>query len=323
MPYKNSVYQKAINILQHRRDNAMLEAQRQTALAQQKIPELEDIQNKLSKIGLSISTLLFRSENPQAEIEKLKSDSLSLQKRKKELLVQNGFDEDALTVKYVCPFCADTGFIGERMCSCHRELLKEIERNELRKSAPVDRCTFENFDINYYPGEILENGISPREKAVKILESCRGYAQSFNLHSPSLLFMGGTGLGKTHLSLAIANVAINKGFSVIYGTSQNILSDLQNENFGRTDNIYYTEYDVLHTDLLIIDDLGTEFKSQYSVACLYNIINTRLLKRKPTVISTNFDFDDLERDYNQRITSRLSGEYSTLVLVGNDIRYIK
>ena len=139
----------------------------------------------------------------------------------------------------------------------------------------------------------------------------------------NLMFMGGTGLGKTHLSLAIANVALNKGYSVIYGTSQNIFSDLQDENFGRTDNIYYNEHDILNTDLLILDDLGTEFRSQFSEACLYNIVNTRILKKKATIISTNFSFEDLERDYNQRVTSRLAGEYSVLTLEGSDIRYIK
>ena len=110
---------------------------------------------------------------------------------------------------------------------------------------------------------------------------------------------------------------------MIYGSSQNIFSDLQNENFGRSDNIYYKEHDVLGADLLIIDDLGTEFKNQFSVACLYNIINTRILRKRATIISTNYDHDDLERDYNQRVTSRLAGEYSALELEGNDIRYIK
>ena len=323
MPYTTETYQKAINILQHRRDNATLDLQQRTAEAQSKSPELADIQKRLSQIGLSISTLLFKSDNPQEEIEKLKQESLALQEKKKALLVKNGFEPDALTLKYTCPACQDSGYIGERLCSCHRELLKDIERNSLKRLAPLDRCTFDSFDINYYPAEAMENGVSPREKAEKILNSCRLYAQSFNLHSPSILFMGGTGLGKTHLSLAIANVVINKGFSVVYGTSQNILSDLQNENFGRSEGIYYNEYEVLHADLLIIDDLGTEYKNQYSVACLYNIINTRILKNQPTIISTNFDYDDLERDYNQRITSRLAGAYSTLVLEGNDIRFMK
>lgn len=323
MAYKNTVYQKAIHVLERRREKATLEANTRTLEISQKIPEINEIQKKLSAIGFSISKLFFYGGNREGEIEKLRKSSLALQKEKKQLLKNNGYDEDALTTKYFCSVCNDTGYVNERICTCHRELLKEIERDSLRRIAPLDESTFENFDVRYYPDTVNDNGVVPREKAEKILNSCRLYAQSFNSHSPNLMFMGGTGLGKTHLSLAIANVAINKGYSVIYGTSQNILSDLQNENFGRTDNIYYNEYDILHTDLLIIDDLGTEFKNAYSVACLYNIINTRILKKIPTIISTNFNHDDLNREYDQRITSRIAGEFSTLILEGNDIRYIK
>ena len=323
MAYKSEVYQKAINVLERRRERATLEANARTLEISREIPEIEEIQRKLSAIGFSISKLFFREGDREEEVNKLRKASLALQKEKRELLVKNGYDEDALTIKYFCPVCNDTGYYNERMCSCHRELLKEIQRDQIRRLAPLDECTFETFDTRYYPEKAMENGISPKEKAERILESCRNYAQKFNSHSPNLMFMGGTGLGKTHLSLAIANVAINKGFSVVYGTSQNILSDLQNENFGRTDNLTYEEFDVLHADLLIIDDLGTEFSSRFSEACLYNIINTRILQRKPTIISSNYEHDDFEREYNQRIVSRIAGEYSTLILEGNDIRYIK
>ena len=323
MAYKSEIYQKAINMLERRRERATLEANARTLEISREIPEIEEIQKKLSAIGFSISKLFFREGDREDEVNRLRKASLALQKEKRELLAKNGYDEDALAIKYFCPVCNDTGYYNERMCSCHKELLKELQRDQIRKLAPLDECTFESFDTRYYPEKAMENGISPKEKAERILESCRNYAQKFNSHSPNLMFMGGTGVGKTHLSLAIANVAINKGFSVVYGTSQNILSDLQNENFGRTDNLTYEEFDVLHTDLLIIDDLGTEFSSRFSEACIYNIINTRILQRRPTIISTNYEHEDFEREYNQRILSRIAGEYSTLILEGNDIRYIK
>lgn len=323
MGYSPDVYQKAINILERRREKATIENETRKNEISKKLPEINEIQSKLQSIGCSISELFFRGENIEQRVDELRRESLKLQKRKKEILVQNGYPEDALTIKYQCPACSDTGYIKNRMCNCQREILKEIERNSLRKIAPLDESKFENFDVRYYPDTIMENGLSPRIKAERILESCQIYAQSFNAHSPNLLFMGGTGLGKTHLSLAIANAAIGKGYSVVYGTSQNIISDLQSENFGKTENIYYNEYDVLNTDLLILDDLGTEYKTGYSVACLYNIINTRILTKRPTIISTNFDFDQLQNIYDQRITSRISGEYSILTLEGNDIRYIK
>ncbi|MDD6728639.1 MAG: ATP-binding protein [Eubacteriales bacterium] len=323
MSYSQEVYSKAAEILDRRKEKAYLEAQERFDEVSEKIPELEIIQRKLSQIGLNISKVFLYSTDKQADVEKLMQESLALQEEKKALLKKNGYDEKALEVKYTCPVCQDTGFIKNRRCKCHNELLKDIERENLSKVAPISDCTFDTFDVNFYPDEDLENAINPRNKAEKIKRSCAKYATNFSRDSVNILFMGGTGLGKTHLSLAIANVVINKGNSVVYGTAQNILNDLQNENFGRTDNLRYYERAVLNCDLLIIDDLGTEFKNSYTVACLFNIINTRISAKLPTIISTNYTLDELEEKYDQRITSRIAGEYKKLVLVGNDIRYIK
>lgn len=321
MSYTTETYDKAQTILDRRKERATLEAQSRIDEISNEIPELKTIQIKLAQVGLNISKAFLTSKNPQAEIDKLRIESLALQDRKKKILKENGYSEDALSIKYTCPACEDTGFINGRRCKCYINLLKEIERSKIEKIAPIDECTFESFDTNYYPQEM--DGVCPKKKAEIIKENCKRYATSFTKRSKSLLFMGNTGLGKTHLSLAIANVVINRGYSVIYGTAQNILRDLQNENFGRTDNLRYFENEILSTDLLILDDLGTEFKNQFTVSCLYNIINSRLCAKLPTIISTNYTFEELEEKYDQRITSRITGQYSTLILVGNDIRYIK
>ncbi len=323
MSYSQEVYSRAAETLERRRERANLEAQKRFDEISEKLPELDVIQRKLAQIGLNISKVFLYSADKQADIEQLMKESLALQEQKKEILTKNGYGENALDVQFTCQACKDTGFIGSRRCKCHNELLKDIERSNLAKIAPVEDCTFETFDTRYYPEQVMENGISPRDKAERIKKSCSRYAVNFSRASKNIMFMGGTGLGKTHLSLAIANVVINKGYSVVYGTAQNILSDLQNENFGRDDNLRYYERAVLNCDLLILDDLGTEFKNNYTVACLYNIINTRLSAKLPTIISTNFTLDELEDKYDQRITSRITGEYSQLILVGNDIRYIK
>lgn len=323
MAYSQEVYSRAAQALERRRERANLEAQARIDEIGEKLPEINEIQRKLAQIGLNISKVFLYSADKQTDMEKLMQESLELQEQKKNILKKNGYSEDALDIQYTCPACKDTGFIGSRRCKCHNELLKDIERAELAKIAPIDDCTFDTFDIQYYPQQVMENGISPRDKAEKIKNSCRKYAANFTTASPNVMFMGGTGLGKTHLSLAIANVVINRGYSVVYGTAQNILSDLQKENFGRDDDIRYYEKAVLGCDLLILDDLGTEFKSAYTVACLYNIINSRLSAKLPTIISTNFTAEELEEKYDQRITSRITGEYNKLILVGNDIRYMK
>lgn len=323
MSYSQEVYSRAAEILERRKEHANLEAQERFEEISEKIPQLDAVQSKLAGIGLNISKVFLFSSDKKADIEELMKQSLALQEEKKALLRENGFDENALEVRYTCSACKDTGFIKNRRCKCYNELLKEIERKNLEKLAPIEECNFDTFDVNYYPDEALENGISPRNKAEKIKRSCMKYAANFSKESPNILFMGGTGLGKTHLSLAIANVVINKGNSVVYGTAQNILNDLQNENFGRTDNLRYYERAALNCNLLIIDDLGTEFKNNYTVACLFNIINSRLSAKLPTIISTNYTFDELEEKYDQRVTSRITGEYKKLILVGRDIRYIK
>lgn len=314
MAYSQDVYNRAAEALDRRKEKANMEAQARFDEISEKIPALEDIQRELSQIGLSISRVYFASGDMKADIEKLMHKSLKLQEDKRRLLRENGYDENALAVKFTCDACKDTGFIGSRRCKCHKELLKSIERSDLAKIAPIEDCTFDSFETKYYPDI---------ERAERIKANCVKYATQFTTKSKNIIFYGGTGLGKTHLSLAIANAVINRGYSVVYGTAQNLLNDLQNENFGRYDNIRYYEKAVINCDLLIIDDLGTEFKNSYTTAELYNIINSRILSRLPTIISTNFTQNELEDKYDQRITSRIVGEYSPLTLMGNDIRYIK
>lgn len=314
MAYSQDVYSRAAEVLDRRKEKANMEAQARFDEISEKIPALEDIQRELSQIGLSISKVYFASSDMKADIENLMHKSLKLQEDKRRLLRENGYDEDALAVKFTCDACKDTGFIGNRRCKCHKELLKSIERSDLAKIAPIEDCTFDSFETKYYPDV-------PRAERIKA--NCVKYATQFTTKSKNIIFYGGTGLGKTHLSLAIANAVINRGYSVVYGTAQNLLNDLQNENFGRYDNIRYYEKAVMNCDLLIIDDLGTEFKNSYTTAELYNIINSRILSRLPTIISTNFTQNELEDKYDQRITSRIVGEYSPLTLMGNDIRYIK
>lgn len=322
MSYPAHIYRKAERILEQRRDNAVSEAQLRADDIRSEIPEIDNIQKQLSKIGLETSQLFFFKGNTEEKVNELRAQSKSLIAKRAEILKKHGYSEDSMQPQYICAVCEDRGFIKGRLCNCHRQLLIDIMKNEIKRFAPIDECTFENFELDYYSSEALENSIVPRERAGKILESARRYAQNFSPDSKNLLFVGATGLGKTHLSLAIANVVINKGFYVCYGTSQNICDDLQSEQFGRVDGINYTKQQVLNCDLLILDDLGTEVENQYSIAALYNIINSRILAKKPTVISTNYELSELLNKYDQRITSRITGEYTTMTIFGKDIRNI-
>ena len=320
MPYSNDIYRKAERELEKRRNKSAMDAEMRRNEIRTKIPEVDDIQKKLSKIGLEISKIFFYKGDTDQKLAQLRQQSEALVEERSIILKQNGYKPNAMAEEHICPICEDRGFINGRMCACHRQLLKDIMKKEINKFAILENYTFDNFSLDYYSNTSLDNSIVPRNKAEKVFEASRRYAQTFSLDSKNLLFLGKTGLGKTHLSLAIANVVINKGYSVCYGSSQNICDDLQDEHYGRNENLSYTKRQVLESDLLVIDDLGTEIQNQYSVATLYTIINTRILSHKPTIISTNCEFEELLEKYDQRITSRLTGEYITFYLFGDDIR---
>lgn len=320
MAYSNEIYNKAKRILEKRHDAAVMEADIRSAQIREEIPEINKIQAGLQQVGLEISQLFFYKQNTDEKVAELRARSEALVEERSRLLKANGYRENAMKPQFVCEMCEDKGFINGRMCTCHKQLLKDLMRKEVSSFAPLDKCTFDNFVLDYYSEQPMENAIIPRQRAEKIFDTCRKYAQNFSLNSKNLIFFGGAGLGKTHLSLAIANVVINKGFNVCYGTSQNICDDLQSEQFGRTDNINYTKNQVLGCDLLVLDDLGTEIDNQYSIATVYNIVNSRLLAGRPTIISTNYTFSKLEEKYDKRITSRLTGEYVPFYFIGNDIR---
>ena len=323
MGYSLEIRNKAKRILEKRHDNAVMQADMRSSEIKTEIPEIDEIQSGLSQIGLEISRLFFYGENTDEKVAELRERSKALIKKRGEILKENNYSEDAMKPDFVCEACEDKGFINGRMCSCHRQLLKDIMKKEVSKLAPIDKCTFDTFSVEYYSQKPGENGIIPRQRAQKVFDACRKYAQNFSMQSKNLLFFGGAGLGKTHLSLAILNVAINRGYYVCYGTSQNICDDLQSEQFGRVDDLIYTKNQVLGCDLLVLDDLGTEIDNQYSIATLYNIINSRLLSGKPTIISTNYTMNKLEEKYDKRITSRLTGEYTPFYFIGNDIRNMK
>ena len=323
MAYSIEIRNKAKRILEKRRDNAVMQADIRASEVRTEIPEINEIQTKLSQTGLEISRLLFFKENTDEKVMELRNRNKALIEERGRILKEHGYDENYMKPQFVCEICEDRGFIGGRMCTCHKQLLKDIMRSEMSRLAPLDKCTFDNFSLEYYTDKPMENNIIPRQRAEKIFDTCRKYAQNFSSQSKNLLFFGGAGLGKTHLSLAIMNVVINKGCDVCYGTSQNICDDLQSEQFGRTENLVYTKSQVMNCDLLVLDDLGTEIDNQYSIATLYNIINTRILSSKPTIISTNYSMVSLEKKYDKRITSRLTGEYIPFYFIGNDIRNLK
>ena len=153
------------------------------------------------------------------------------------------------------------------------------------------------------------------------LRCCKEFVSNFP-SGGNLLLTGKSGLGKTHLSLAIVNSVLEKDFNVIYGSAQNLINEISRETFDRQGSTEKID-SLTSCDLLVLDDLGTEFSTPLSVSIVYNIINTRLLRGLSTIISTNLNLNEIGQFYNERITSRLVGSYRVCPCFGNDIRQIK
>ena len=320
MGYGKDVYQAVMEKLNLQRVAAEQESRRRRDDFYAACPRAAEIERLLSHTAVQAAKAVLGSGNSGEILAKLKENNLALQEERRQLLASAGLPEDYLQPHYQCPKCEDTGYIDGRMCSCLKELLRKEAYRRLNDSTPLSLCTFDSFSLSYYPDTSdSPDRPSPRAQIGKLLSYCRRYAANFSPDSPSLLMQGGTGLGKTHLSLSIANEAIERGFGVIYGSTQNLASSLEKERFRR-DSDDETNQMLLSCDLLILDDLGTEFSTSFIDAAIYNIVNTRLMSKRPTIISTNLSLREMETRYTERFVSRIIGSYIRLFFYGSDVR---
>lgn len=324
MAYESSVYQKAKKILDERRATALSRQEQRHSAVILKCPELFEIEREMASYGAEVVKAVGMGADAEEYVRKLSVKSLEVQQRRREALMKVGFPEDYLDVKYTCPICHDTGSHDGYYCECYKKLIKETARNELMVSSKLKKSTFESFSLEYYP-DVIDTviGISQKEHMKDIYEYCRDYARYFSKKSKGIIMLGHTGLGKTHLSLAIAGEVIDKGYSVYYDSVQNIMDRLQKEHFGKGTFDESINEKLFKSDLLILDDLGAEFSTQFTVAELYNIINTRINNDLPTIISTNLNMHEIEEKYTQRIASRIVGSSIPVQFCGKDVRQLK
>ena len=324
MAYDRETLNRAMVILGERKQNAKLMLEQNQLIIAQSLPEVDKLRREISQTGISLARIvLSKDSDMQSSLENLKNSNLKAQEQMKKLLVKNGLPEDFLQIQYTCSKCKDTGYVDNKKCDCLIKLLSEISAKKLNEQSPLSLCSFDNFSLDYYSTDANEQGISPRKVAQNVFNYCQKYAQGFNQNSPSILMIGGTGLGKTHLSLAIANEVLKKGYAVIYGSCQDILRKIEKEHFGRGEQDEQTLELVLNSDLLILDDLGSEYDSSFYTSTVYNIINSRTLAGKSTIISTNLSAKELEGKYQERVTSRLFTLFTVLRFFGKDIRQVK
>lgn len=305
------------------RHEAELEERRSTIFARQ--PRLKEIDAELRRtMSRILSQALRRGTDPVPAIEALRDENMSLQEERRRLLSDMGLPEDALENKPLCGLCGDTGYRGGMMCRCLRDYYAREQKKELSKLLDVGNQSFETFSLEWYSEEDDSNvGISPRENMDWVCRTCKRFAENFDGESGNLLFCGAPGLGKTHLSAAIAREVADCGWSVVYDTANHIFERFEAQKFGRDDDAENDVNRVLHCDLLILDDLGTEMTTNFVQSALYQIVNTRLMERRSTLISTNLMVHEISNRYSEQIASRIEGEYRVLPFFGEDIRKLK
>ena len=322
---RKEIFHRAKDKLNNRRLDALSTADIHKEKIYAMDQRFEQIDMELAEIGANAGKAVLKGSDAVSELQKMRDKSRELQNEYDSLLEKLGFDRSYLEPKYTCQKCKDTGYveIGNKtvMCECLSRLLVEETCRDLNRDLPLDKSTFESFTLDYYPDDQSAGSRNPRLRMKKILNYCMDYAEFFSDSSKNILMQGSTGLGKTHLSLSIANVLIRKGFSVIYMTASQIVSKMESQHFSYNYNSEEEFFDsLIRADLLIIDDLGTEFNTQFSASIIYNLFNTRILRNKPVIISTNVTMGELESLYSQRFVSRIIGNCDRLEFLGQDIR---
>lgn len=309
-----------------RRENEQDLARRREQVFE-KVPEVMEVDDEIKMLGLKLYKIALGGGEIKEQVEALREEQKRLLSKRSALLIENGYSVDELSERFTCDKCRDTGSVGTTACECYRRKLitKAYEQSNL--SSQLEEQSFETFDLSVYSDKHDETfGTSPRGHMKNVLNICADFVKDFDKTEKNLLFWGAPGLGKTFLSTCIAKELIKRGHSVIYETAYQTFSLLEELKFKRTDDYDKLKFkvDKLYScDLLILDDLGSEFSTQYTNAALFDILNSRMISGKKTVINTNLSISELANKYSERVVSRILGNYMVFHFIGNDIRLQK
>lgn len=330
MAYSDTILNRAeLRLKQAQKAHQQAQARRRAEIYRA-LPRAAEIDRQLRQTAPRILALSLRQGLGQEEaLAALRRENLALQDEEAALLDQAGFPHDALDETPYCPLCGDRGWQGPAMCQCLKDLCRQEQIAELSSLLNLGDQSFETFRLDYYDRQTWPDfQRSPRENMEFILSTCRNYAENFDaVGQKNLFFNGPPGLGKTFLSACIARVVSEQGYSVVYDTAANIFSRFEARKFVRFgEESRQAEADTrryLTCDLLILDDLGSEFTSSFVQAALYELVNTRLVEAKHTVISSNLNLEAIRQRYSPQVASRLQGEYLLMAFFGKDIRLLK
>ncbi len=289
------------------------------------VPDLLKLDAEVSEISVSSISAIFDGEDIATATAKSRQKLSTLKERRSKLMESAGFPDDYLEPPYDCPDCKDTGYIDGKRCHCFTQAAINIIYKQSNISNILSKENFSYFDLNYYDDDYYEgnSGESARATAQKALDTAQNFVHNFKSKGGNLLLLGQTGCGKTFLSNCIAKALLDEGISVIYFTASELFRVFEDQTFKKNSDVADLHDQIFNCDLLIIDDLGTEFPNTFTITRLFQCLNERLLRNKSTVISTNLSLGQMRDTYSERITSRIFSNYEIIKLIGEDIRMKK
>ena len=319
MRTKRELYQEAMRAVALRRQTARANAEDARAAAEAAVPALRHAEEEVRVRGVRCALAGASGKDrtaAAAALAKAKQDLTAL-------LASSGRPADALEPHFTCKKCQDIGTFEGHTCICVHKLMQKLRREEIESLSSLSISSFDTMELRYYPNTMDDKlGEPVRSYMGSLLAELRAYAEEFDRSSESLMLFGNAGLGKTHAALAIAGIVLEKDFDVIYVSSPDFFSKLEALHFGADPG--GEEETLLQTaagaDLLILDDLGTEFNSNFFLSTLYSLLNNRLGAHLPTIVTTNItDGALLEKLYTEKISSRLAA-FVPCLFAGQDIR---
>ena len=319
MRTKRELYQEAMRAVALRRQTARANAEDARAAAEAAVPALRHAEEEVRVRGVRCALAGASGKDRTAAAAALAKAKQNLTA----LLASSGRPADALEPHFTCKKCQDTGTFEGHTCICVHKLMQKLRREEIESLSSLSISSFDTMELRYYPNTMDDKlGEPVRSYMGSLLAELRAYAEEFDRSSESLMLFGNAGLGKTHAALAIAGIVLEKDFDVIYVSSPDFFSKLEALHFGADPG--GEEETLLRTaagaDLLILDDLGTEFNSNFFLSALYSLLNNRLGAHLPTIVTTNItDGALLEKLYTEKISSRLSA-FVPCLFAGQDIR---
>ncbi len=323
MALTNSQYDQLMRIYEQKQLNNENRLRKHFEEVYSKVPELKALDDSISQLSVKQARKLLDGDD--SALTALKEELHLLFERKHKLLDMNGYPEDYLKLHYSCPDCKDTGYIGNNKCHCFKKAIIDLlytqsNLQEILEKENFDTCSLEYYSTNHIDSLTGRSSLDAMKTAIK---TCREFTDTFSSEFRNILIYGDTGVGKTFLTHCVAKELIEKSFSVIYFTASQLFDIFAKSTFEKDAEAEIDYEHIYDCDLLIIDDLGTEFSNSFTTSQLFICLNERILRRNSTLISTNLALDDIKNIYSERVFSRITSAYTVLRLTGDDIRIQK